>query len=142
MGLINYINDLLINKEKNGFENLYFMIDVHNTILVPSFEKEETFIFYDYAKNVLQELSKRTDIKLIMWTSTYPNKIETYLNEFEKNGIHFDYVNCNPEMPNTSFGCFDSKFYFDVIIDDKCGFNPKRDWEKMWCFIFNKKSKI
>lgn len=139
MGLISYIDELITNKEKNGYENLYFMIDVHNTILVPSFGKEENFIFYDFAKEVLQVLSKRSDIKLIMWTSTYQDKIDLYLNKFEEEGIHFDYVNSNPEMKNTSFGCFDSKFYFDVVIDDKCGFNAKKDWEKLWYFIFNKK---
>jgi len=139
MGLINYIDNLLKNKEKNGWNYVYIVVDVHNTILIPSFDKEEQFIFYDYAKNVLQELSKRSDIKLIMWTSTYPDKIQSYLDKFEKEGIHFNYVNCNPEMSNTSFGCFDSKFYFDVIIDDKCGFNPHKDWEKIWYFILHKK---
>ena len=84
MSLINYINNLIKNKEKNGYKYLYFMIDVHNTILVPSFDEEEKFIFYEYAKEVLQELTKRSDIKLIMWTSTYPESIGMYFRKFEE----------------------------------------------------------
>jgi hypothetical protein len=141
MGLINYINNLIKNKEKNGYKYLYFMIDVHNTILVPSFDEEENFIFYEYAKEVLQELTKRSDIKLIMWTSTYPERIGMYLQKFEEEGIHFDYVNSNPEMQNSSFGCFDTKFYFDVVIDDKSGFNAKKDWEKIWFMVLNDNKK-
>ena len=141
MRLIKYIKEVLSTREKKGYEYLYFMIDVHGTILKPSLDKEEKFIFYDYAKEVLRELSNREYIKLILWTSTYPSKIKNYLDKFEEEGIHFDYVNSNNEMANTSFGCFDKKFFYDVGIDDKCGFDAERDWERIWFLVLNDGSK-
>jgi hypothetical protein len=44
-------------------------------------------------------------------------------------------------MQNSSFGCFDTKFYFDVVIDDKSGFNAKKDWEKIWFMVLNDNKK-
>ena len=141
MRLINYIKKLLDEREKNGFKYIYFMIDVHNTIIKATHKKDCNFVFFDYAKEVLQELSKRDDVKLIMWTSTYPQVTELYTEEFEKNGIHFDFVNFNNEVHNDDIRCFDSKFFYDVIIDDKAGFNPERDWEKIWLMVLNDKKK-
>ena len=137
MKLIKYIKELLDEREKNGFKHIYFMIDVHNTIIKPSHSKNENFIFFDYAKEVLQELSKRKDVKLIMWTSTYPLVVEMYLKKFEEIGIHFDFVNSNKDMVNDDIRCFDNKFFYDVCIDDKCGFDAERDWEKIWFIVLN-----
>ena len=129
MNLFKYIQNVLENREKNGYEYIYILIDIHNTILVPSFEKEETFQYYKNAKKALQMLSNCQFIKLIMWTSTYQDKIDMYLKHFNQNGIHFDFVNENPIMKNISFGCFDTKFFYDIGIDDKFGFEPENDWE-------------
>lgn len=128
MNLFKYIKNVLENREKNGYEYIYFLIDVHNTILIPSFDNEETFQYYNNAKEALQMLSNCKFIKMIMWTSSYPEKIRMYLNHFKENGINFDYANENPLMSNSSFGCFDTKFFYDIGIDDKFGFEAEKDW--------------
>lgn len=132
MGLIKYINKLFNERVEKGYDTLYIMVDVHNTILKPSFEKEETFEYFPYAKETLQMLSNMGDIKLIMWTSCYEDKIQMYLEHFKENGIFFDYVNENPEYENLSFACFDTKFYYDIGIDDKFGFDANIDWEILY----------
>ena len=131
MRLFKYIQHLLENREKNGYEYLYFLIDVHNTILVPSFDKTEEYIYYDGAKEALQLLSKCKFIKLIMWTSTYKDKIDLYVTHFNENNIHFDFINENPMMKNTTIGCFNEKFFYDVGIDDKFGFDAQSDWKTL-----------
>lgn len=128
MNLFKYIKNVLENREKNGYEFIYILVDVHNTILVPSFDKEETFQYYKDAKEALQMLSNCSFIKLIMWTSSYPDKIDMYLKHFRENGIIFDYANENPLMNNNSFGCFNTKFFYDIGIDDKFGFEAEKDW--------------
>lgn len=128
MNLIKYIKNVLDNRERNGYEYIYFLIDVHNTILIPSFDNEETFRYYKNAKEALQMLSNCKFIKMIMWTSSYPEKIRMYLNHFKENGINFDFANENPLISNGSFGCFNSKFFYDIGIDDKFGFEPENDW--------------
>ncbi len=54
-------------------------------------------------------------------------------------GIKFDYVNENPEIhalssdPKSSD--FSDKFYFNVGIDDKFGFDPESDWVDLYDFL-------
>lgn len=31
-------------------------------------------------------------------------------------------------MNNNSFGCFNTKFFYDIGIDDKFGFEAEKDW--------------
>ena len=50
---------------------------------------------------------------------------------FAGDGIHFDYINENPEVGNSSFQDFSVKLYFNVGIDDKFGFDPGTDWVKV-----------
>lgn len=111
------------------------MVDVHNTILKPTFDKKETFEYFPYAKETLQLLSEKENIKLIMWTSSYDEKIQMYLKHFEENGIIFNFVNENKEYGNVSFACFDTKFYYDIGIDDKFGFDAEHDWKEIYTFL-------
>ena len=116
----------------------YVLVDIHATVLKPSYYNEETFEFYPYAKEVLKLLSDNKEYSLILWTSTYHDKIEMYLKEFSKYGISFDYINVNTDEANTDIGCFDEKTYFDIGIDDKFGFEPETDWEEIFYYL-NKK---
>ena len=56
--------------------------------------------------------------------------------EFLKdNGIVFDYLTENPEVPNTENGNFTDKFYYNFLLDDKAGFYPTEDWDKVFKVI-------
>lgn len=133
--LVKYLEKLYKLKEERGFKTLYFMIDIHNTVLVPSYSKEEKYIYFPYAKEVLQLLSKQDDIRLIMWTSSHPDMVEKYLEHFRSEGVSFDYVNCNPEIFNDNLRCLDIKFYYDLGIDDKFGFDAIEDWKYLLYFF-------
>lgn len=135
MSLINYIKKLYKEKEEKKYDTIYIMVDIHNTILKPTFNKKEKFEYFPYAKETLQILSNRNDVKLIMWSSCYSDRLDLYLNHFRENGIKFNFINCNPEYKNLSFACFDTKFYYDVGIDDKFGFDAENDWETLFLFF-------
>jgi hypothetical protein len=45
-----------------------------------------------------------------------------------QHGIVIDYVNENPECVDTKLATFTDKFYFNVILDDKAGFEGDTDW--------------
>jgi len=120
--------------EKQWFET-YWAFDVHGTILRPNFRKDHFHAdFYPWAKETLQLLSKRKDIILILTTSSYPNEIEYYLNVFEENNIHFKYVNENPEIDSFkgNFGDYTKKYYFNVLFEDKSGFDPETEWKPVY----------
>ena len=120
--------------EKEWYET-YWAFDVHGVILKPNYRKDNFHAeFYPWAKETMQLLSKRPDIILIMFTSSYPSEIEYYTKVFEENDIHFKYINENPDIDSSkgNFGFYDKKFYFNVLFEDKSGFNPETEWEKVY----------
>ena len=133
MRLISYIEKVFNGLNNGSFKCIYIMVDVHNTILKPT-----TFEYFPQAKETLKLLSDNENIKLIMWTSSYDEKIQMYLKHFEENGITFNFVNENKEYGNVSFACFDTKFYYDIGIDDKFGFDAENDWEEIYTFLTKK----
>ena len=115
-------------KAEKGWEKIYVVVDIHDTILRACYENEETYAFLPYARHALQLMSSRDDICLILWSGCYPERLAAYRERFAQDGIHFDYLNENPEVGNSSFQNFDQKLYFNVGIDDKFGFEPETDW--------------
>ena len=119
--------DRMIEKK---WDKIYVLVDIHNTIFKPSYHKKETYQWFKGALESLQFMTKCKKICMILWTSSYKDKIDDYISVFEKNGIHFDYVNENPEVENDDLSCFDGKLYFNVGIDDKFGFCAEMgDWD-------------
>ena len=127
-------------KEKEWYET-YWFIDIHGVISKPDYRKTVKEIdYYVYVKETLQYITKnRPDIIMILFTSSYPAEIEFYINQFKKDNIFFKYVNENPEINDSkgNFGCYDKKPYFNVLIDDKCGFDPILDWQPIYEYFVN-----
>lgn len=111
-----------------GWDHLYWAIDIHGTILKPNYSKGIPTEFYPDAEYVLKKLSNRKDSTLILYTCSHPEEIQEYLEFFKNKGIEFKYVNSNPEVPNNAYGYFKEKFYFNILCEDKAGFDPFQDW--------------
>ncbi len=121
-------NCLRLAREKN-WEKTYWAFDIHGTILKPNYRPNEiSREFYPGAKETMQVLSQRMDIVRILYTCSYPHEIAQYLAYFEEHGIRFHHVNENPEVANGGYGYYVDKFYFNVLMDDKAGFDGERDW--------------
>ena len=139
-------NAFIRAKEKN-WDYIYILVDVHGTIFKPSYLNKEKYEFYPWAKVVLQLLSLNQNIKLILWTSSTYDIIFNYLEVFRNNNIYFDYWNnnlvdywnANPEVERqpTDPEILDlsSKYYFNVGIDDKFGFEPETDWKLIYNYL-------
>ena len=120
--------------EKEWYET-YWAFDVHGVILRPNYRKNHFHAdFYPYAKEALKLMSKRDDIVMILFTSSYPEEISYYLKVFDENEISFRYVNENPEIDSSkgNFGYYEKKFYFNVLFEDKAGFDPETEWEQIY----------
>ena len=139
MDLIKTFNNTFKRAKEKNWDYIYVLIDVHGTIFKPSYLNEEKYEFYPYAKEVLQLLSKDPNIKLILWTSSTNQAALDYGVVFNRNKIYFDYLNCNPEVERqpTDPETLDlsSKYYFNVGIDDKFGFEPESDWHKLFEYL-------
>jgi hypothetical protein len=116
-------------KLKN-WDKTYWAFDIHETIMIPNWSEEKIpLTFYPLAKEVLQMISKRKDVVMLMFTCSHPEEIKVYLKFFTDNGIDFKYVNENPEVLNIKYGNYDKKPYFNVLFEDKAGFDAEKDWE-------------
>lgn len=136
--IVDYIKKMFENSFKKEWYETYWAIDLHGTILTPTYKDPKSIgKFYPYAKETLQLLTKRPDIKLIMWTSSFPEEILRYENELSSHGIKFDAVNKNPQISsrNGNFGYYEDKFYFNVLIDDKAGFDPHVEWKQIYDYL-------
>ena len=103
---------------EKGWDKIYVIVDIHDTILRACYEQEETYDYLPQAREALQLLTQRQDICLILWSACDLDKLARYLDRFEHDGIHFEYANHNPEVVN-------------VGIDDKFGFDGATDWAEV-----------
>lgn len=127
------IANCLSKARLKGWEKTYWAFDIHGTILKPTYERGVASTeFYPYAKEVMQLISRRRDIVRILYTCAYPHEIAEYLKFFQRQGIHFHYVNENPEICDGAYGHYDRKFYFNVLFEDKAGFDPMTDWKQVY----------
>ena len=117
-------------KEEKNWDFIYIAIDLHGTIIPEREANEENFEMFPYAKKVLQQLTKKDYVKLILFTGSTKDYIERFLEKIKEDQIVFDYINENPEalMTTRESFCSESKLYFNVLLDDRAGFEPK-DWE-------------
>lgn len=114
------------------WDKTFWCIDIHDTFIKSNYKSGEIPTeFYKDSIEVLQYLSKRNDICLILYTCSWPNEIQQYLDLFESKEIKFKYVNENPEVLSTGYGCYDKKMYFNILMDDKAGFDPYTDWKEI-----------
>lgn len=128
--------DIAFKKMKErGWNKIYVLVDIHDTIFEACYHNEETYKWFPYAKEALDIMSHSQNISLILWSSTYGKDIAKYNDIFIKNHILFDFININTEEKNTSLSCFDEKTYFNVGIDDKFGFEAEKDWEELYNFL-------
>jgi hypothetical protein len=125
--------------EKRWYET-YWAFDLHGTIIKPTYKDPSwPAEYYPDAKKTLQILTKRPDVKMILWTSSFPHEIKQYVSQFEVDEIHFDAINQNPGISskNGNFGYYEEKFYFNVLFEDKAGFNPYKEWKQVYDFLIS-----
>ncbi len=123
------IENCLRAAKERGWTKTYWAFDIHGTLLKSNFRRDDISTeFYPGAIEVMQLLSKQKDIVKILYTCSYPHEIDQYLELFKKHDIHFDYVNQNPEVADGGYGYYQNKFYFNVLMDDKAGFDGETDW--------------
>jgi hypothetical protein len=130
-----WVTKMFAHSFKKQWYETYWGIDLHGSAILPNHTKDKQIIeYYPFAKETLQILSARPDIIIFTYTASYPEQLQSYLEQFEKDGIHFNYINENPEISEEKghFGCFDKKPYFNVLIEDKAGFDPEKDWADLY----------
>lgn len=127
MNLFN-IENTYKQKVERGWDTVFWMVDMHNTIVPGLYDVTQEFRFYDDAKEVLQFLTQKEDVCLILYTCSHSSEICKMLNFFTDNAITFNHLNSNPDVPNTRLGDYSTKPYFNILLEDKCGCCGETDW--------------
>ncbi len=123
------IEKTFTEKAKRRWQKIFIAIDVHDVILEGKYNLNNDGAGYmPNALKVLQQWSKRDDVSLILFTSGHIGPTSKVLDNLEKHGIHFKHVNQNPECPNDTLCDFSKKFYFNILLEDKAGFEGQTDW--------------
>jgi len=124
-----HVKKVFADKIKRGWSKIYIAIDLHDTIIEGKYNlNNDGANFFPNSIEVLRDLSNRSDICLILWTASHIGPIRDILTIMEAQDVKFNYINENPECPNTELCDFNGKFYFNLVLDDKAGWDGSTDW--------------
>jgi len=136
MNILKSIENAYLTAEKRNWDKIYWAIDLHGTIVKPNYSSKDLKPeYYEYAKKTLQFLSKEKHIVLIFYTCSYPEQIKKIKKHLIEDKIKFDYIYKNPEAEDTAYGYYKEKPYFNVLLEDKGGFEPEKDWKEIYEYL-------
>lgn len=115
-------------RSKKNWTKIYVLIDIHETMMLPTWSKTMSSEFYPMALETLRLMSEDPEVCMILWSCSKREDLELYKNHFDAHQVNFNYINENPECKSTDYADFESKLYCDVGIDDKFAFMPREDW--------------
>ena len=134
MNIIRAFEAAFYRAKENNWDYIVVLVDIHDTIFKATYSKEDNYEYIGKAKDALQVMSARKDIKIILWSSTF-SKIQ-YILRLDKDNIIVDAFNRNIDgIENTEIACFDEKPYFNVGIDNAFGFDPEIDWDDIYNYL-------
>lgn len=113
---------------ERNWDTVYWAVDLHGVCLRSNYESGGYKWLNDDVPRVLKLLSDRPENKIILWSSVYPEEKSDIIGFFNDHGIQVWDFNGNDSEPNTKVSCFNEKFYFSILLDDKAGFDPDTDW--------------
>ena len=68
MSIANAFEAAFQRKHEKGWQKIYVVVDIHDTILRACYDREETYDYMPHAKPALQLMTNRDDICLILWS--------------------------------------------------------------------------
>ena len=139
MNIIKAIQTAERKQKERGYKFLYWCIDVHGVILSHTNTLHNTGAeFYPYCLATLGLLTDNPKYKLILWTSSLDIAIQGIYDTLAKEDINFHYVNENPDFTVTGICDYTKKFHFDILLEDKAGFEAETDWKVIYDYLKRK----
>ena len=139
MSIIKAIEEAYKLMDTRGYKKIYWAIDLHGVCLKSNYIPNKYEIINEDVIPTLQLISSLPESVIILWSSCYEEEQENILEFFDNLGeINVKYFNYNPQVGNTETGCFNEKFFFSVLLDDKAGFDPDTDWREIYEYLINK----
>jgi len=119
--------------DERGWDRIFLFFDLHGTVIQPNHEEGNVVLdYYPYAKETLLLLTDKENVDLSIYTCSHEHEIVEYQRLFKEDGIHFKYVNENPDVPTNGYGNYDIKPYMNILFEDKAGFFGETDWFEIY----------
>ena len=130
---MNYIKRAFRRKKEKGWPKVYIAVDLHDTVITGTYNRMNVgAVPFPGAVEVLKRWTDREDICLILWTPSYLDAADAIRARFlTEHGVRFDLWNENTEVPSGDLCDFSKKWYFDILLEDKAGFEAATDWLKI-----------
>jgi hypothetical protein len=132
--------------KERGWKHIAVAVDLHGTVFRPTYSDELAIEYYDKAQGCLKLMSEEYEgitPLMYMYTCTPYDVQHRYMNFFRRSQYITmytkDVVQAVMKIENNSFQNFEDKPYFNVLLEDKAGFNPDRDWDIIHDYFKNKK---
>ena len=115
------------NRLRKGYPRWFWAIDLHDTIFRADYRPGSSGgDYFPGAKETLQLLSADSTIMIILYSSSPQEAIDQAVTRLAEDQIQINYVNENPRVKEGKL--FSKKFFMDVLLDDKAGFDAEHDW--------------
>lgn len=119
--------------KQKGYKFWYWAVDVHDVLFKGDYKLECELQWLPNAKRALKIISTIPEIKVILYTSTRKEQTQRIVDKIEnETGLKVFAINENPDFPNDpgQLCDFEKKFCFDLLLDDKAGFDVHQNaWE-------------
>ena len=120
--------------QERNWDTIYWAIDLHGTCIKSNYVSGEYEWINEDALKCLQLIRSLKETRIILWSSVYSKEQLNIRKFFYENDVEVDFFNNSLEK-NTETGCFDTKFYFSILLDDKAGFDPDTDWKLIYEYL-------
>lgn len=126
---------------ERNWDTVYWTIDLHGVCLKPDHNPGQYEFINQHAIDALRLISSLPESGITLWSSMHRTEQPGVIAFFAAHGIRVDYFNENPEITSTARADFSVKFYSSIILDDKAGFDPERDWLKVIDYLLVERGK-
>ena len=125
-----------------GYNYMVIAVDLHGTMINTKVFNETQGKFLDkieaslfpQAITALQAMSAHKSIVMYVYSGTKKSKLKKLVNYlYEKYGISLD-TRYHPMTQHASQS-FKTKPYFNILLDDRAGFDPTGDWLEIIRFM-------
>ena len=138
MSIIKSIERAYSLLQERNWDTIYWAIDLHGTCIKSNYVSGEYEWINEDALKCLQLIRSLKETRIILWSSVYSKEQLNIRKFFYENDVEVDFFNNSLEK-NTETGCFNTKFYFSILLDDKAGFDPDTDWKLIYEYLITKK---
>lgn len=126
--------------QARNWDTVYWAVDLHGVCLKSNYQTNSYEWINEAAKRALKVISSLPESKIILWSSVYTNEMHNIIEFFNKEGINIHGFNKNFHENSNDVSCFEEKFYFSVLLDDKAGFDPDTDWDAITYYLQTQQS--